>query len=106
MKNTMNYSTKEFLIQLESTNRKNFAEGIKNNNRALSYCRLRLGDDMESRAAGGAPAVEALICPDCGQVRDCFITEKFFSRDGRKRVIKASCMVCEGIFYAYQEEEE
>lgn len=97
----MNYVTKEFLIQLESPGKKNMTEAVKGNNRAASYCRLRLGDDYERVET---TAVESQICPDCGQLRDCFILEKNLSADARKRVIKASCMHCEAAFFAYQED--
>ncbi len=96
----MNYVTKEFLIQLESPGKKTITDSVRSANRAASYCRLRLGDDY---AKNESTAVEGQICPDCGQLRDCFILERNVSPDGRKRVIKARCMHCEGVFFAYQE---
>lgn len=99
----MNYITKEFLIQLESPGKKLMTDAVKNTNRAASYCRLRLGDDYRKNES---TAVEAQICPDCGQMRDCFILERNTSADGRKRIIKATCMHCEATFFAYQEDAE
>ena len=99
----MNFVTKEYLIQTSDFNKKNFAEAAKNNNRAASYCRLRLGADCTVNKNRGMATVEEHICPVCGQKRDCFVAEKYFSADGQRRIIKAECMTCESVFLSYQE---
>ena len=100
----MNYVTKEYLIQLENFNKKNFAERTKNNNRATSYCRLRLGDDCVKSPV--ATTVEFEICPVCGQKRDCLVSEKYLSSDGRKKIFRAQCMYCDASFLSYQEDSD
>lgn len=99
----MNYVTKEFLIQLEDLTGKDHFEQVKRSNRAASYCRARLGADCTVNQVCGQASVESQLCPDCGRLRDCFVSEKYCSADGTRRVVKCECMHCEAVFFAYQE---
>lgn len=100
----MNYVTKEYLIQIDNFNKKNFVEAAKNNNRAASYVRVRLGEDCEKSPLSAT--VEFEICPVCGQKRDCLVSEKYLSADARKRIYRAQCMNCDALFMAYQEDAD
>ncbi len=100
----MKYVTKEFLIPVESPSKRDFYEKVKASNRIKSYCRARLGEDLEIKS--GVTAVEAQICPECARLRDCFIPAQYLSKDKKSRVIEADCMECDCNFYAYQEDEE